>query len=374
MKNHTISIIVPVYNTEKYLRKCLESLVKQTLADIEIIVVNDGSPDNSQGIIDEFVKKYPEKLYGYSKKNGGLGDACNYGIQLSKGEYIGFIASDDYVKPDMFEKMYQKAKTEQAEMVICEFYFVDEEGNFLDQTDITSHNDLSRNDKRYALKYGRTEAFNKIYRKELFTKTGIRYPQGWFEDYPTIPLLIESSNRIAYLNEPLMFYVRREGSIMNQAINFNRNKFDILKATEIIINAKDRFNIRDYIFYLDEIVPVHAFMRSYKKIILTRNAQERTKIIKEWGAKLNRILPGWETSTAIIQSEKKISMLPWRIIYGIIITSFKTGNTNLLNFLLTVRSVFIRIGLYRFIRFVGNTIKKIQNKTIEGYKKNPALL
>ena len=92
-----VSVIVPVYNVEKYLERCLNSLVNQTLQDIQIIVVNDGSPDNSQEIIDRFEKEYPDKLKGYIKENGGLSDARNYGMQFVEGEYVAFVDSDDYV-------------------------------------------------------------------------------------------------------------------------------------------------------------------------------------------------------------------------------------------------------------------------------------
>ena len=101
-----VSVIVPVYNVEKYLDKCLDSLGRQTLKDIEIIVVNDESPDNSQKIIDKYSKKY-STIHGYKKKNGGVSDARNFGIKEAKGEYIAFVDGDDYVSIDMYEKMYE---------------------------------------------------------------------------------------------------------------------------------------------------------------------------------------------------------------------------------------------------------------------------
>ena len=91
-----VSVIVPVYNVEKYIKKCLNSLVNQTLDEVEIVVVNDGSPDNSQKIIDEYTKKY-KNIKSYVKKNGGLSDARNYGIKKATGKYISFVDSDDYI-------------------------------------------------------------------------------------------------------------------------------------------------------------------------------------------------------------------------------------------------------------------------------------
>ena len=122
--NPKVSVIVPVYNVEKYLAKCLDSLVIQTLEDIEIIVVNDGTKDNSQLIINQYVKNYPDKVFSYIKKNGGLGDARNYGLQYANAEYIGFVDSDDYVSPHMYEKLYKKAISDNSDLVLCDIEYV----------------------------------------------------------------------------------------------------------------------------------------------------------------------------------------------------------------------------------------------------------
>ena len=114
-----VSIIVPIYNVEKYLSKCLDSLVNQTLADIEIIIVNDGSPDNSYKIVKDYLKKYPDKIKYYEKSNGGQGSARNLGLTKATGEYVGYVDSDDYVNLTMYEKMYQKAKKTDADIVMC---------------------------------------------------------------------------------------------------------------------------------------------------------------------------------------------------------------------------------------------------------------
>ena len=127
-----VSIIVPVYNTEKYLAKCLDSLVNQTLKDIEIIIVNDGSPDNSKKIALNYQKDYPDKIKYYEQANGGQGAARNYGLTKATGEYVGYVDSDDYVNLNMFEKMYDKAKKEAADIVMCSHTVIYEE----------SHNEL----------------------------------------------------------------------------------------------------------------------------------------------------------------------------------------------------------------------------------------
>ena len=122
-----VSVIVPFYNVEKYIEKCLISLVNQTLKEIEIILVNDGSKDKSEKIAKEFEQKYPTKIKYYEKPNGGLGDARNYGIQYAIGEYIAFLDSDDYVEPTMYEEMYKKACNEHSDYVECRYQYL----NFL---------------------------------------------------------------------------------------------------------------------------------------------------------------------------------------------------------------------------------------------------
>ena len=106
----TFSVIVPVYNVEKYLAKCLDSILAQTYSDFEIIVVNDGSPDNSQQIIDEYAKNYPDKIKPFIKANGGLSDARNFGVEKASGEYLLFVDSDDYIAEKLLENLHKVIK------------------------------------------------------------------------------------------------------------------------------------------------------------------------------------------------------------------------------------------------------------------------
>ena len=115
-----VSIIVPVYNVSNYLGKCLESLVNQSLKDIEIIVINDGSTDNSLEIAREYEKKYSNILTVYSQNNGGLSDARNHGLKYAKGKYIAFVDSDDYVKKDMFLKLYNYGVKNDLDVVVSD--------------------------------------------------------------------------------------------------------------------------------------------------------------------------------------------------------------------------------------------------------------
>ena len=191
-----ISVIVPVYNTEKYLPKCLDSLVNQTLKDIEIIIVNDGSPDNSQKIIDDYVKKY-KNIKAFEKKNGGLSDARNYGIKKASGEYIAFLDSDDYVTVDMYEKMYKKAISQHFDMVVCDLNYV-----YNDKV-VKAYSNIKDDttDIRKAMINIYPAAWNKIFKKELFDR-GIEFKKNvWFEDVEFIYRLLPNIKSIGVVHE-----------------------------------------------------------------------------------------------------------------------------------------------------------------------------
>ena len=207
-----ISVIVPVYNVEKYLDKCLGSLVKQTLKDIEIIVVNDGSPDNSQDIINKYIKKY-KNVFGYKKKNGGLSSARNYGLKYATGEYIAFIDSDDYVDKSMMEKMYNKAISDNFDIVVCDLELVNESYESIGKVSSKICKDLYDNDVRKMLVDFYPVVCNKIYKRELFDndltfKVGVLY-----EDVEFMHRLIPYVNSIGVVGDNLYYYLQREGAI-----------------------------------------------------------------------------------------------------------------------------------------------------------------
>ena len=205
-----VSVIVPVYNVYNYLDKCLKSLVNQTLRDIEIIVVNDGSPDNSQEIIDKYAKKY-KNVHSYIKENGGLSDARNFGIEKASGEYIAFIDSDDYVTYDMYEKMYKKAVSGNFDMVVCDLNYVYEDSDKINRVSSNLENDTTNIKKAMLNIY--PAAWNKIFKKKLF-KNDIRFKKGvWFEDVEFIYRMLPYVKSIGVVKEPFNQYLQREGSI-----------------------------------------------------------------------------------------------------------------------------------------------------------------
>ncbi|UMQ41046.1 glycosyltransferase [Chryseobacterium sp. Y16C] len=232
MKNvpSKISIIVPVYNVENYLAKCLDSLVNQTYQNIEILVVNDGSTDDSGKIINDFSVKFPEKIKSFYKKNGGLSDARNVGIDNAIGDYIGFVDSDDYVLETMFEEMLGLAEKHSAEMVICNIQKVDERGNVIqkltqipnmpEKIDLETHFSVFSDISYFAC--------NKLFKKELFETK--RFKQGIsFEDIQLIPQLLLECKTIAQTQHFHYQYLERQNSISK---THTEKGLDILQAVE----------------------------------------------------------------------------------------------------------------------------------------------
>ncbi|WHF50557.1 glycosyltransferase [Chryseobacterium gotjawalense] len=238
-----ISIIVPVYQVEKYLRKCLDSLVNQTLEDIEILVVNDGSPDNSQNIINEFKDKFPLKIKAFIKENGGLSDARNFGLDKATGEFIGFVDSDDEVSKTMFEEMYSLAKKHDAEMVICNLQKVDQHGKITQKLtqipNMPEKIDLRENFSVFSdLSYF---ACNKIFKRELFENS--RFKKGvHFEDIQLIPQLLLKCKTIAQTQNYHYQYLERADSITK---THTKRGLDILKAVEAVNAAFEKSQYAD---------------------------------------------------------------------------------------------------------------------------------
>ena len=229
-----ISIIVPVYNVENYLTKCLDSLVNQSYRNIEVLVVDDGSKDKSAEIIKSFALKYPEKIKAFTKENGGLSDARNFGIERATGDYIGFVDSDDYVTETMFEEMLLLAEKHQTKMVICNIQKVDENGqvtqkltqlpNMQEKINLEDHFSVFSDISYFAC--------NKLFRKELFEHK--RFKKGvHFEDIQLIPQLLLECEIIAQTQSFHYQYLERTDSITK---THTEKGLDILKAVQDVEN------------------------------------------------------------------------------------------------------------------------------------------
>lgn len=243
-----VSVIVPVYNVESYLEKCLQSLVQQSLQEIEIIAVNDGSTDASQSILEQFQTQFPTKIKVFQKENGGLSDARNYGIDRASGEFLAFVDSDDYVSENMMEEMYSLAIKHNAEMVICNLQKVDGQGNVTqkltqlpnmpEKIDLASHFSVFSDISYFAC--------NKMFKKTLFD--GKRFVKGMhFEDIELIPQLLLQCKTVAKTDAFHYQYFERANSISK---THTEKGLDILKAIE---NVEKAFNESMYSDFKKEL-------------------------------------------------------------------------------------------------------------------------
>ena len=205
---YDVSVIIPVYNSSKYLRKCLDSIVFQTLENIEAIIIDDGSTDNSLQIAKEYEQNYPHKVKVYSVPNGGQGIARNFGVTKSSGEFIAFVDSDDYVDLKMYETLVTYARNHQSDLVICPYSRVDEAGNLLHtEMQNVEHSVTSMNS-------GPT---NKLFRRDIWVNNSVRFSENlWYEDLEATLKYVFNCEAIGWIDEmTLYYYVQRSNSSIN---------------------------------------------------------------------------------------------------------------------------------------------------------------
>ena len=280
-----VSVIVPVYNVEEYLERCLDSLVNQTLKDIEIIIVNDGSTDGSKEKIQKYINTYKNIVY-LEKKNGGLSSARNYGIPYAKGEYIGFVDSDDYVELTMYEKMYNKAIEEKSDMVECDFIW---------EYPNKKREDIGKvySSKKEAIIEARVVAWNKIIKKDIIEKTKITFPEGLrYEDIEFFYKIVPYLDKISFVKETLVHYVQRESSIANTQ---NERTGEIFKIWENVLNYYIENNIfNEYRSELEYSYTRILLCSSLKRITKVKDKKVRKALIKLTWQNLNKKFPHWK--------------------------------------------------------------------------------
>ena len=266
-----VSVIVPVYNVENYIEKCLKSLEKQTLEDIEIIIVNDGSTDKSTDIVKRYIENCPKMFSYYEKENGGLSSARNYGLKFAKGEYIAFLDADDYVEKEMYEEMYMLAKKENADIVECDFLWEYGTKQIKDKR-------RKYKNKREMLRKPRVVVWNKIYKREIIEKNILRFPENLiYEDLEFFYKIMPYVNRISYINKFFVHYLQRKESIAN---TYSSRTADILKILQNIFDFYKEKNLyNEYKCELKGMSRRILMGSSLKRIIKIKDAKLRRKLL-----------------------------------------------------------------------------------------------
>lgn len=299
MKKELITLIVPVYNVEKYLIKCVDSLLKQTYDNLEIILVDDGSTDNSSKLCDEYQKK-DKRIKVIHKENGGLSDARNVAIDKAHGKYISFVDSDDFIACDMIELLYKNVIDNKADIAICGYQNTNEDeeinDNNIDYKELVYSNQEALETMLYQ-KDCTTSAWAKLYKTTLFKD--IRYPKGKIcEDLDTTYLLFAQAKKIVINNQKKYFYLQRKNSIINS--QFNPKRMDALKFAKketkfikkefpSIVNSAINREFMEAIFILNKLSYKGLTSKAGKEIVKTIKNNRKVVLHDKKSKKIYRL-------------------------------------------------------------------------------------
>jgi len=301
--NPKLSIIVPIYKVEKYLPKCIDSILSQTFTDFELILVNDGSPDNCGRICDEYAKK-DRRVIVVHKENGGLSSARNAGIKLSQGKYIGFVDSDDYIDEKMYEILYNNAELHSSDVVVCDYKKINvndtyDKNRHNNELNISHYTNIEALYQLYPQKLepdmankGRDVKWNiicnKLFKRGIFEK--LIFKEGRIhEDEFIIHQILYNCTKVTYISTILYFYVQSPNSIMRST--YSKSKLDKVYA------LKER---ADYFMKIEEDTLGHlaykSFLESFfwnyiiAKSELKNDRQELKKLKNTFASSINSLL------------------------------------------------------------------------------------
>lgn len=300
MEKTLISVIVPIYNMEQYLKRCVESILKQTYKNLEIILVDDGSTDSSPKMCDEYTK-VDERIKVYHKENGGLSDAKNFGLKKATGEYVGFVDSDDWIEEEMYETMYSELKETKSNIVICGRYIEYEGG----ETKKWYNNNKLVMEKEQSLIYLNSfynfdmSSCDKLYERRIFDNIEFPYKKKCEDAYVTY-LLFDKADRVTYIPKCFYHYFQRDGSISrNSGINMDY----IYAAEEQLEFFKTKYPSIKYIAETNYVFSIKAIFQS----AIERNS----KLTNEFNIKKREVKKYYKSilSNKYINIKKKITYM-----------------------------------------------------------------
>ncbi len=266
MERYKISVIISVYNTEKYIEKCIESILNQTYQNLEIILIEDGSQDNSLKIIEKYAKKDKRIVIIRNEQNIGLASSRNKALDVATGDYIGFIDSDDYIPEDYYKILAKNIKG--YDLAVCDINLVYEKGSNLVKCGTKDNQVINMINNGLA-----ASACNKLFKKELFLKA--RYPKNIInEDVAVILPMLANCKSVKYTDEVYYNYMQRESSIQNSSVD--RKRFDIFKTVELALKKIKKQEYKEVIIY-NQIILLLLFV-----IPKEENSLKRYKLLKEY--------------------------------------------------------------------------------------------
>ena len=352
-----ISVIIPVYNVATYLAQCLDSVINQTFTDLQIIVIDDGSTDDSGKICDEYAAK-DKRIEVYHRKNSGISTTLNFGLSVAKGEYIAQVDSDDALHPKMYEMLYNTMKLYDADMTCCKWSCDENVVKTADVNDFTVTKVNPVNEFEYF--FHETECFrwNKLCKKELFAD--FHYPDGHVSEDQYIHRIVYQCSNAIIIDLPLYYYRMREGSYVHTYISNIEKRFsDSFFAFDDRIAFADEHNwssaIRFFLIqYCDRAIWLHSVFRNYKTRNVKLESFCRDKIRKQLTKHKNVKIPLkyrlWNQCIGLYDVYVLFEQIHFKIrkLFNFIFCWEKNGSRAL------------RIKVESFIRL--GFIKKIKNK------------
>ncbi len=272
-----VSLIIPVYNVEDFITRCLASVEKQTYKNLEVIIVNDGSTDSSAQVINSFACRN-SNFKVYTIENRGLGGARNYGIEKATGEYVVFLDSDDYIAENCIERFVSSAERDCGDIICCNFCDVAEDGTPILYYKNRFSAPVTNLYEQPRILFNRFSAHGKMYKRELFKDMQF-VSREWYEDLRLIVKLYLNAKKIVYIEDFLFFYVQRQGSIMNSS-NAKRN-LEIITAFEDVLSYYKEKNAYDtFKEEFNYLVVEHVLIAAVTRVALTKNKDKKAVINK----------------------------------------------------------------------------------------------
>ena len=295
-----LSVIVPVYKAEQTLRKCVDSLLAQTISDLEIILINDGSPDGCQAILDDYAARFPDKIRTKTVSNGGQGRARNFGLELARGDWLGFVDSDDWIQPEMYETLISTAEREGAGIAVCDVLRCLEDGGSEPLRAWREGNPLS----------AAGSCCDKVFRRSLVED--LRFPEGlWYEDFAFSALALARCGRVACVPEALYFYrVGHPSTMHNQNARKNLDLLavlDLLRQPLMDAGQKDAY---------ESLVLNHALLDAINRV-QRQEGKEKFTVIKEIKDYVNQTIPDLSRCPAFRAESGRRRLVMWLNYHGL---------------------------------------------------------
>lgn len=292
-----ISVIIPAYNVENYIRRCLDSLVNQTYENMEIIVVNDGSTDRTEEIVREYAEKHAGKVFLYSQENKGQAEARNFGLTRASGEYIGFVDSDDFVSTKMYELMYREAEENECDLVTCGYYGCDDVTGEITayQTGYKGEFNQSIYENPLILRVNSPYPWNKLYARELLEKTGFQFKKGMiFEDLCAVFPLFLDAKKVGRVHEKLYYYIKgRKGGTIS---TFNEKHGQIIDALQIMNDAYLERGMFETFYDILLFFNIRHIYARFNEMEQYDNESFKVEFKKRAFSLLDHYFPGWKQS------------------------------------------------------------------------------